>query len=103
MPAPALRDWIVPRLTGERPAGTPSLTSVFGLIGRDLRAAHESAQVLEPETDPPEEPVSGGPPKQTLTPGDRPPLALSKLRGICGSMSAAGTYGSDYWRRPCIW
>ena len=35
--APALRDWVLPRLTGERPAGTPSLTTVFGLIGRDLR------------------------------------------------------------------
>ena len=34
--APALRDWIVPRLTGERPAGTPSLTTVFGFIERDL-------------------------------------------------------------------
>ena len=33
--APALRDWVLPRLTGERPAGTPSLTTVFGLIGRD--------------------------------------------------------------------
>ena len=37
--APALRDWILPRLTGERPAGTPSLTTVFGLIERDLRTA----------------------------------------------------------------
>ena len=23
--------------------------------------------------------------------------------GICGSMSTEGTYGSAYWRRPCIW
>ena len=41
--AQALRDWLIPRLTGERPVGTPSLTSVFGLIGRDLRAAQETA------------------------------------------------------------
>ena len=25
--APALRDWVIPRLSGERPAGTPSLTT----------------------------------------------------------------------------
>ena len=37
--AQALRDWIVPKLTSKRPARTPSLTTVFGLIGRDLRAA----------------------------------------------------------------
>ena len=41
--APALRDWIIPRLNGERPAGTPSLTTVFGLIERDLRTAQEAA------------------------------------------------------------
>ena len=41
--APALRDWVLPRLTGERPAGTPSLTTVFGLIERDLRAAQGAA------------------------------------------------------------
>ena len=37
--APALRDWVLPRLTGDGLAGTPSLTTVFGLIERDLRAA----------------------------------------------------------------
>ena len=50
--ARALRDWIVPRLTGEQPAGTPSLTSVFSLIGRDLRAAQESARTSEPGVGP---------------------------------------------------
>ena len=41
--APALRDWVLPRLTCEQPAGTPSLTTVFGLIERDLRAAQGAA------------------------------------------------------------
>ena len=41
--APALRDWVVPRLTGERPARTRSLTTVFGLIERALRTAQEAA------------------------------------------------------------
>ena len=41
--AVALRDWMVPRLTSERPPGTPSLTSVFSLIGRDLHTAQEPA------------------------------------------------------------
>ena len=69
----APRDWIIPRLTSEWPAGTPSLTSVFGLIGRDLRAAHVSAQVPGPDADPLEELACGGPSGQTLTPGDGPP------------------------------
>ena len=63
--APALRDWIVHRLTGERPAGTPSLTSVFGLIGRDLCAAQESARIPEPDAD-----SAPGGPQQSLTRGD---------------------------------
>ena len=50
--AQALHDWIVLRLTGERLAGTPSLTKVFGLIGRDLRAAQESAKTSAPEVSP---------------------------------------------------
>ena len=50
--APPLRDWIVPRLTSERPAETPSLASVFGLIERDLRSAQESVRVPEPNADP---------------------------------------------------
>ena len=54
--AHALRDWIVPRLTGEHPAGTPSLTTVFNLIGRDLRAAQESASTSETDVCPQEEP-----------------------------------------------
>ena len=51
--APALRDWVLPRLTGERPAGTPSLTTVFGLIGRDLRQAQEAASGSARNADPP--------------------------------------------------
>ena len=48
----ALRDWVVPRLTGERPAGTPSLTTVFGLIERDLRTAQEEASDSARSRDP---------------------------------------------------
>ena len=59
--AQALRDWIVLRLTSERLAGTPSLTSVFNLIGRDLRAAHESARTSEPDVGPREELAPAGP------------------------------------------
>ena len=59
--APALPDWIFPRLTGERPAGTPSLTSVFSLIGRDLRVARESARTSEMDVDPQDEPAPEGP------------------------------------------
>ena len=52
MQAPALRDWIVPRLTGERPARTPSLTTVFGLIGHDLRAVQEATSESVRSTNP---------------------------------------------------
>ena len=41
--APPLRDWVLLRLTGKRPVGTSSLTTVFGLIERDLRAAQWAA------------------------------------------------------------
>ena len=58
-PGPAGLD--SPRLTGERQAGTPSLTSVFGLIGRDLRAAQESARIPEPDANPQEERALSGP------------------------------------------
>ena len=50
--AQALRDWIVPRLTGKGPAGTPSLTTVFGLIGCDLRAAQQATNNLALDDDP---------------------------------------------------
>ena len=59
--APALRDWVLPRLTGERPAGTPSLTTVFGLIGRDLRAAQGAAGGSATHADPQGEPTSSEP------------------------------------------
>ena len=59
--APALRDWVLPRLTGERPAGTPSLTTVFGLIGRDLRAAQEAAGGSATHADPQGGPTSSEP------------------------------------------
>ena len=59
--APALRDWVLPRLTGERPAGTPSLTTVFGLIGRDLRAAQEAAGGSAKNADPPGGPAPSEP------------------------------------------
>ena len=59
--APALRDWVLPRLTGERPAGTPSLTTVFGLIGRDLRAAQEAASGSARNADPPGGPAPSEP------------------------------------------
>ena len=59
--APALRDWVLPRLTGERPAGTPSLTTVFGLIGRDLRAAQEAAGGSAAHADPQGGPTSSEP------------------------------------------
>ena len=55
--APALRDWVVPRLTGERPAGTPSLTTVFSLIGRDQRAAQEADSDSARSTDPLDGPI----------------------------------------------
>ena len=55
--SPALRDRIVPRLTGERPAGTPSLPTVFGLIRRDLRAAQEAASDPAQSTVPKERPA----------------------------------------------
>ena len=50
--AQALGDWIVPRLPGERPAGTPSLTTVFGLIKCDLRATQDSASTWAPDVSP---------------------------------------------------
>ena len=106
----ALCDWIVPRLTGEKVAGTPSLTTVFGLIGRDLRAAQECAGTSAPEVSPGRAyscrlqagPDAGGP----------RPLALPKLRagrrtcmpsGICGSMSVADPCGNACWCRPYKW
>ena len=55
--APARRDWIVPRLTGERPAGTPSLTTVFGLIEADLRTAQDAASDSERSHDPQDRPA----------------------------------------------
>ena len=58
--AQALRDWIVPKFTGERPAATPSLTTVFGLIGRDLCAAKESASTSAPDVGPQDEPSLAG-------------------------------------------
>ena len=59
--APALRDWLLPRLTGKRPAGPPSLTTVFGLIGRDLRAAQEAAGGSATHADPQGGPTSSEP------------------------------------------
>ena len=47
-----MRDWIVLKLTGERPAGTPSLTKLFGLIERDVRAAHETADTSAQDVSP---------------------------------------------------
>ena len=102
--APALRNRIIPRLTGERPTGTPSLTSVFGILGKDLRATQASTRVPEP--------APGGLSWQALEPEDSPPLTISKWRArqwinipwaTYGPMSVAGTYGSDYWRKPHTW
>ena len=42
----------MPRLNGERPAGTPSLSSVLSLIGRDLRAAQKAANSWAPDVSP---------------------------------------------------
>ena len=67
--APALRDWVLPRLTGERPAGTPSLTTVFGLIGRDLREAQEAASGSARNADPPGGPTPSEPDLEPEHPG----------------------------------
>ena len=67
--APALRDLVLPRLTGERPAGTPSLTTVFGLIGRDLRAAQEAAGGSAKHADPPGGPAPSEPDPEPEHPG----------------------------------
>ena len=47
----------MPRLTGELPSGTPSLTRVFSLKGRNLRAAQEAANKSAPEVSPQKEPT----------------------------------------------
>ena len=69
--AQALRDWIVPKLTGERTAGTPSLTRVFSLIGRDVRAAQEAANSAAWDVSPQDEPTPAelGPQPEDLGPG----------------------------------
>ena len=56
----ALRDCMVPKLTGEQPGGTPFLTTVVGLIGRDWRASQESADASAPNGGPQNEPNSAG-------------------------------------------
>ena len=58
--AQALCDWIVPRLNGERQAGTPSLTTMFCVIGRDLCAAQEFASTSTPDVSPQGEPTPAG-------------------------------------------
>ena len=58
--AQALPDLIVPRLTGKQPAGTPSLTTLPGLIGRNLCAAQESANTSAPDVSPQDEPTPAG-------------------------------------------
>ena len=70
--APALQDWIVPRLTGERPAGTPSLTTVFSLIGRDQRAAQEAESDSARSTDPLDGPVPSAHDPEQEHPGPSP-------------------------------
>ena len=70
--AQALRDWIVPRLTGERPAGTPSLTIVFSLIGRDVRAAQEAANTSAPDVSPQGEPTPAEPSPEPEDHGSSP-------------------------------
>ena len=67
--APALRDWVLSRLTGQRPAGTPSLTTVFGLIGHDLRTAQEAASGSARNAEPPGGPAPSEPDPEPEHPG----------------------------------
>ena len=55
--AQAQRDWIVPRLTGEWPARTASVTRVFSLIPRDLRAAQEATNSSALDASPQDKPT----------------------------------------------
>ena len=64
-----LRDWVLPRLTGERPAGTPSLTTVFRLIGRDVRTAQQAASSSARNADPPGGPAPSEPDPEPEHPG----------------------------------
>ena len=74
--APPLRDLIIPRLTGERPAGTPSLTSVFGILGKDVRTTLAPAWVMGPDTNFQAETTPRDPSRLALQHEDAPPPTL---------------------------
>ena len=82
-----LRDWIVPGFSGEKPARTPSRTSVFTLIRRHLRAAQEFARVSEPDVDPRDEPALEG---HLVVPKVQPGRINRQIRGrgrmVCGPL-----------------
>ena len=76
--------------TGQRPARIPYLTWVFGLIGRDLRAAKEFPRILEPDMDIQGE-LAPGASEQAQTPGGDY-LSPSQNSGHTGGRTCSGVY-----------